>query len=69
MAGRFAPGRIRSEGLEPGVQQAEFVALRVGQDVPALGAGLADVGLGDASWLLLADPEGNEFCVLADRRP
>ncbi|MEU8195365.1 VOC family protein [Microbispora amethystogenes] len=30
----------------------------------ALGATLADVGQGDASWMCLADPEGNEFCVL-----
>jgi hypothetical protein len=40
----LAPGRTWSEGLEPGVQEAEFVAFRVGQDVPALGSGLADVG-------------------------
>ncbi|WP_285781809.1 VOC family protein [Microbispora sp. NBRC 16548] len=30
-----------------------------------LGATLADVGQGDVSWIVLADPEGNEFCVLA----
>ena len=29
-----------------------------------LGATLADVGQGDVSWKVLADPEGNEFCVL-----
>ena len=34
-----------------------------------LGARHADVGQGDVSWVVLADPEGNEFCVLADRRP
>ena len=34
-----------------------------------LGARHADVGQGDASWVVLADPEGNEFCVLADRSP
>jgi hypothetical protein len=34
-----------------------------------LGARHADVGQGGASWVVLADPEGNEFCVLADRRP
>ncbi len=34
-----------------------------------LGARHADVGQGDASWVVLADPEGNEFCVLADRHP
>ena len=33
-----------------------------------LGARHADVGqTGDESWVVLADPEGNEFCVLADR--
>ena len=34
-----------------------------------LGARHADVGQGDQSWVVLADPEGNEFCVLARRRP
>jgi glyoxalase superfamily protein len=35
-----------------------------------LGARHADVGqTGDESWVTLADPEGNEFCVLADRCP
>ena len=35
----------------------------------ALGALQVDVGQGDVSWVVLADPEGNEFCVLraADR--
>ncbi|MEV6419771.1 VOC family protein [Streptomyces sp. NPDC051662] len=34
-----------------------------------LGARYADVGQGDESWVVLEDPEGNEFCVLAGRRP
>lgn len=34
-----------------------------------LGARHADVGQGAQSWVVLADPEGNEFCVLAGRRP
>jgi hypothetical protein len=35
-----------------------------------LGARHVDVGQGDAvSWVTLADPEGNEFCVLAGRHP
>ncbi|GAB2933729.1 VOC family protein [Streptomyces heilongjiangensis] len=34
----------------------------------ALGARHADVGQGDASWVVLLDPEGNEFCVLSGRR-
>ena len=34
-----------------------------------LGARPADVGQGEVSWVVLTDPEGNEFCVLAGRRP
>jgi hypothetical protein len=34
-----------------------------------LGARHADVGQGDVDWVVLADPEGNEFCVLASRCP
>lgn len=34
-----------------------------------LGARYADVGQGDERCVVLADPEGNEFCVLADRCP
>ena len=34
-----------------------------------LGARRADVGQGEQSWVVLADPEGNEFCVLAGRLP
>jgi hypothetical protein len=29
-----------------------------------LGATHADVGQGDQTWVVLSDPEGNEFCVL-----
>ena len=32
-----------------------------------LGATPADVGQGDVPWTVLADPEGNEFCVLEPR--
>jgi hypothetical protein len=31
----------------------------------ALGARRVDIGQGVASWVVLADPEGNEFCVLS----
>jgi hypothetical protein len=35
----------------------------------ALGARRADVGQGeDVSWVVLADPEGNEFCVLRPKK-
>ena len=30
----------------------------------SLGATRVDVGQGDATWVVLQDPEGNEFCVL-----
>jgi hypothetical protein len=33
----------------------------------ALGATRADVGQRDVPWVVLMDPEGNEFCVLAAR--
>ncbi len=39
--------------------QAELVAR-----LKELGATLADVGQGDVPWTVMADPEGNEFCVL-----
>jgi hypothetical protein len=29
-----------------------------------LGARRVDIGQGEPSWVVLADPEGNEFCVL-----
>jgi Glyoxalase-like domain len=45
-----------------GDQQAEVRRLE------ALGARRADVGQGpDVSWVVMADPEGNEFCVLTAR--
>jgi hypothetical protein len=35
----------------------------------ALGARHADIGQGEQPWVVLADPEGNEFCVLGTRCP
>ena len=37
--------------------------------VLALGARHADVGQGDVRWTVLADPEGNEFCILRSLAP
>ena len=31
------------------------------------GARRVDIGQGDVSWIVLADPEGNEFCLLSPR--
>ncbi|MEU6253987.1 VOC family protein [Streptomyces sp. NPDC047043] len=49
--------------FRPDDQDAEVARLL------ALGARHADVGQGDdVTWVTLADPEGNEFCVLSSRR-
>ena len=37
------------------------------QRLVELGAVRVDIGQGDQSWVVLADPEGNEFCVLSSR--
>ncbi|CAN5811546.1 VOC family protein [soil metagenome] len=34
-----------------------------------LGATRADIGQSDVGWVVLADPEGNEFCVLPPLPP
>lgn len=34
-----------------------------------LGARHVDIGQGEQSWVVLTDPEGNEFCVLRSRHP
>lgn len=44
--------------LRPVDQAAEVSRLE------ALGARRIDVGQGDVSWVVMADPDGNEFCVL-----
>jgi hypothetical protein len=44
--------------LDPDDQAAEVARIL------ALGAQPAHVGQGDAPWVVLSDPEGNEFCVL-----
>ncbi|MFN2595417.1 MAG: VOC family protein [Actinomycetota bacterium] len=33
----------------------------------SLGARRIDIGQGDVSWVVMADPDGNEFCVLTPR--
>lgn len=47
--------------LRPDDQAAEV------ERIIGLGARRADVGQGDVTWVVLADPEGNEFCVLRGR--
>ena len=45
--------------LAPTDQAAEVARLE------GLGARRADIGQGDVPWIVMADPEGNEFCILA----
>lgn len=35
----------------------------------AMGATRVDIGQGEVNWVVMADPEGNEFCILRDPRP
>jgi len=46
---------------EQGDQQAEVDRL------VSLGATRVDIGQGDVDWVVMADPDGNEFCVLTPR--
>ncbi|MDH3307646.1 MAG: VOC family protein [Acidimicrobiia bacterium] len=48
--------------LRPDDQDAEV------QRLLDLGARTVDIGQGEQTWVVLADPEGNEFCVLSSRR-
>ena len=43
-------------------EQAEEV-----ERIISLGARRIDIGQGDVTWVVLADPEDNEFCVLRPR--
>ena len=50
--------------LRPGDQAAEVARLE------GLGASRADIGQGSqVSWVVMADPDGNEFCVLKPLTP
>lgn len=47
--------------FRPDDQDAEVARLE------AHGAKRIDIGQGDQPWVVMADPEGNEFCVLGQR--
>ena len=54
--------RLHLDVSPVGCERDEEVARLV-----ALGARRVDVGQGETPWVVLADPEGNEFCVLGRR--
>jgi predicted enzyme related to lactoylglutathione lyase len=61
------PKRVKNRlhfDLAPGDQDAEV------ERILELGATRVDIGQGedpDVTWVVLADPEGNEFCILTAR--
>ena len=63
--GPVADGKERKNrlhlDLRPANQEAEVERL------VDMGARHVDIGQGDVEWTVLADPEGNEFCVLRER--
>jgi glyoxalase superfamily protein len=56
-----SPARLHLD-LTGGERQGEVVERLLG-----LGARRADIGQGEVPWVVLADPEGNAFCVMEDR--
>ena len=56
--GKSVKNRIHFD-FRPDDQESEVAR------VVALGARHVDIGQGDETWVVLADPEGNEFCILA----
>lgn len=59
-AGKAAKNRLHID-LAPDDQDAEVERL------VDMGARRVDVGQHESSWIVLADPEGNEFCVLVTK--
>jgi Glyoxalase-like domain len=59
--GKKAKSRLHLD-FRPDDQDVEVARL------VAHGAQRVDIGQGDQSWVVLADPEGNEFCILGRRR-
>jgi predicted enzyme related to lactoylglutathione lyase len=64
----FVPTPDRKSGknrlhldFRPDDQAAEVARME------ALGATRVDIGQGEQRWVVMADPEGNEFCVLSAR--
>jgi predicted enzyme related to lactoylglutathione lyase len=58
--GKAVKNRLHID-LNPDDQAAEVARLE------SLGAKRVDIGQGDVRWVVMADPEGNEFCVLTHR--
>jgi hypothetical protein len=62
--GKVVKNRLHLDLSPIDATQAEEVAR-----LESLGARRVDIGQGEQSWVVLADPEGNEFCVLRSLAP
>ncbi|MEU3331617.1 VOC family protein [Glutamicibacter creatinolyticus] len=60
--GKGVKNRLHLDLTPHGVSQEEEVRRLI-----ILGARPIDIGQGIQEWVVMADPEGNEFCVLSDR--
>ncbi|MBA2573464.1 MAG: VOC family protein [Nocardioidaceae bacterium] len=60
--GKTVKNRLHLD-LRPVDQAAEV------QRLASLGASSIDIGQGEPTWVVMADPEGNEFCVLSPLTP
>lgn len=58
--GKVVKNRLHMDLRPQGTKQKTEV-----ERLLSLGASLVDVGQGESEWVVIADPEGNEFCVLA----
>ena len=62
LEGKAAKNRVHLDVSPSGCEQAEELARLL-----SMGAVEVDVGQGEQTWHVLADPEGNEFCLLRSR--
>jgi predicted enzyme related to lactoylglutathione lyase len=60
--GKAVKNRLHID-LRPEDQDAEVARAE------AMGATRVDIGQGESTWVVLADPEGNEFCILRALSP
>jgi catechol 2,3-dioxygenase-like lactoylglutathione lyase family enzyme len=63
-ADKVTKNRLHFDVMPFDVSRDEEVERLIG-----LGAARVDIGQGEQSWVVLADPEGNEFCVLRSIAP
>ena len=60
-ARRSSPSTARTGGTSTSASDGDLDAEV--ERLVSLGATPVDVGQGDVAWVVLADPDGNEFCV------